>query len=122
VGADASVGLRALDYRRIQRKAVGTVTTPNSSFPYPECSRPVGRFKEISETAMIHLETLLSPFLRESGYQTHGFNGEYIAYCTLETGQFVSSLLAVKTKDQKKPVPPVSGAPSSAPAWLSGQI
>lgn len=59
-----------LIYQEIQRNAVGTVSTPNSSFPYPASSRTVGRWRELPETDVTRLNTLLSPLLRELGYET----------------------------------------------------
>lgn len=59
-----------LDYSYIQRKAIGTVAKPNSSFPYAGGLRSVGRWKSLSCEEAVQLDTVLSPLLQELGYKS----------------------------------------------------
>lgn len=62
----------ALDYERIQRAGVGSVSEPNTSFA-SEARRgafnPVGRWKHLEPTSLARLELAIGGMLRELGYE-----------------------------------------------------
>ncbi|MGH9377251.1 MAG: sulfotransferase family protein [Terriglobia bacterium] len=61
-----------LDYERIQKAAVGTVSDPNTSFGAEEATaefNPVGRWKKgYSSQELAQLESVIGPRLRDFGY------------------------------------------------------
>jgi hypothetical protein len=65
-----------LDYDKIQRAGIGSVSQPNSSFPAGMTQgefTPIGRWKTALTAAQLErLETLLGRTLRELGYSTGG--------------------------------------------------
>jgi hypothetical protein len=60
-----------LNYERIQRNAIGTVRTPNSSFKGAtsrDTFKPIGRWKGLEGAEAERMEALLAPLLQELGY------------------------------------------------------
>jgi hypothetical protein len=61
-----------LDFGNIQRNAIGTVQTPNSSFPGARMRgtfEPIGRWKRLEGVEVDRMQALLRPLLQELGYE-----------------------------------------------------
>jgi len=68
-----SIGIfidQKLDYDEIQRRGIGSVSQPNTSFPGDsrESFNPVGRWKDRAPLEIARLEALLARSLRDLGY------------------------------------------------------
>lgn len=61
-----------IDYAKVRRTAIGSVSRPNTSFdaPAPRDFQPMGRWRSLlSESELRRLESLIGPRLLECGYQ-----------------------------------------------------
>jgi hypothetical protein len=69
-----------LNYEDIQKNAVGTVSKPNSSFPFTGKLRSIGRWKNLSDAEGVSLATLLSPLLTDLGYEARISGAPFLAW------------------------------------------
>lgn len=86
-----------LDYDRIQRNAVGTVRTPNTSFydaPSDEKTKTVGRWKNLKGPDVERMEAMLAPLLRELGYPANA--SARMDFTTWRTREFYSAFRTLK--------------------------
>lgn len=86
-----------LNFSRINEKAVGTVSRPNSSFPDATCRdsfRPVGRWLDMKSEDATRSNAVLATLLRDLGYETE--NGLRFDFTAIRLSIFYSAYLEMK--------------------------